>query len=86
MQALFQLEAMARAAREVGDWELAGRMARQMLDHDSAYAGSHFALGLVAEHDGDGATAQAEFALALKYWAQADPDFPELKEVRRKGK
>ena len=86
MQALFQLEAMARAAREVGDWELAGRMARQMLDHDSAYAGSHFALGLVAEHDGDGATAQAEFALALKYWAQADPDLPELKEVRRKGR
>ena len=59
VQALFTLEAMARAARAVGDWELAGRMARQMLEHDPAYAGSHYALGLVAEHDGDGATAQS---------------------------
>ena len=33
-QALFTLEAIARAARAVGDWELAGRMARQMIEHD----------------------------------------------------
>ena len=85
-QALFQLEAIARAARDVGDWEFAGRMARQMMEHDPLYAGSHYALALVAEHDGDAATAKAEFALARKYWAKADPDLPELAEVRRKIK
>ena len=83
-QALFTLESLARAARTVGDWELAGRMARHMLDHDPNYAGSHYAMALVAEHDGDLATAKTEFALALKYWSNADPDLPELAEVRRR--
>ena len=52
-QALFTLEAIARTARTVGDWELAGQIARQMIEHDPAYAGSHYALALVAEHDDD---------------------------------
>jgi hypothetical protein len=47
-QSLFRLEAMARSARAVGDWELAGRMAQLMLEHDPAYFGSHYALALVA--------------------------------------
>ena len=83
-QALFTLESIARAARQVGDWELAGRLARQMLEHDPVYAGGHYALGLVAEHDGDPATARTEFGLALKAWAKADPDLPELAEIRKK--
>jgi tetratricopeptide (TPR) repeat protein len=83
-QALFALEGIARAARAVGDWELAGRMARQMVEHDPAYAGGHYALGLAAESAGDAATAKAEFTLALKGWAKADTDLPELKELRRK--
>lgn len=82
-QALFSLEGLARAARAVGDWELAGRMARQMIDHDPAYAGGHYALGLVAERDGDTATAKAEFARALKLWTSADRDLPEVAEMRR---
>jgi tetratricopeptide (TPR) repeat protein len=82
--ALFKLDAIARAARAVGDWELAGRVARQMIEHDPAYAGGHYALGLVAEHDGEAATAKSEFALALKGWAKADADLPELAELRRK--
>ena len=41
-QALFTLEAIARAARDVGDWDFAGWAARQMLEHDSNYAGSHW--------------------------------------------
>jgi tetratricopeptide (TPR) repeat protein len=85
-QALFTLESLARAARAVGDWELAGRMANQMLEHDPHYAGGHYALALVAEHDGDTATARSEFAQALKLWAKADPDLPELAESRRKAR
>ena len=46
-QALFTLEAIARAAREVGDWDLAGWAARQMAEHDPNYAGAHYALALV---------------------------------------
>lgn len=83
-QTLFQLEAIARAARSVGDWEVAGRMACQMIEHDPSYAGSHYALALVAEHDDDAATAKAAFGLAMKRWSKADPDLPELQEIRRK--
>jgi tetratricopeptide (TPR) repeat protein len=86
VQALFALEAMARAARAVGDWDLAGRMAAQMIAHDPAYAGSHYAAALVAERNDDAATARAEFALAQKYWAKADPDLPELAEIRKRIK
>jgi tetratricopeptide (TPR) repeat protein len=83
-QALFTLEATARSAREAGDWELAGRLARQMLEHDSSYAGTHYALALVADHDGDRLAADAAFALAERYWSSADPDLPELREIRMK--
>jgi hypothetical protein len=82
-QALFRIEAMARAARAVGDWEFAGQLARQMLEHDAAYAGSHYAAALAADHDGDAAGARREFALALKFWSHADPDLPELAIARR---
>ena len=78
-QALFTLEAIARAAREAGDWELAGWAARQMLEHDPNYAGSHYALALVAEHNGDAATARAERALVAKFWQRADAELPELR-------
>jgi tetratricopeptide (TPR) repeat protein len=83
-QALFTLEGLARTARAVGDWELAGRLARQMLEHDPNYAGTHYALGLVAEDAGDMAAAKSALALALKHWAKADPDLPELAEIKRK--
>jgi len=73
-QALFTIEAIARAAREVGDWELAEWAGGQMLEHDSNYAGSHHARALVAEHLGDAQTARAERALVAKYWKNADPD------------
>jgi tetratricopeptide (TPR) repeat protein len=82
--ALFTLESIARAAREAGDWEFAARMARQMLEHDNAYAGSHYALALAAEHNGDTRLAASEYALAAKYWARADSGFAELTTVRRK--
>lgn len=50
VQATFALEAMARTARDVGDWELAEWMARQMIDHDPNYSGSRRALEGVEEH------------------------------------
>ena len=62
---------------------VAGSLAAQ----DAQYAGAHYALGLVAEHNGETRTLQTEFALAEKAWAKADPDLPELRDIRsRKGK
>jgi tetratricopeptide (TPR) repeat protein len=84
VQALFALEAMARAARQVGDWELAGQLAQQMLAHDANYAGTHYALALVAERNEDMKTAREEFARAAKGWSQADANLPELVEARKK--
>ena len=83
-QSLFRLEALARAARSVGDWSLAARMAQVMLEHDPNYAGTHYALALVAQHNGNTATAGREFDLAVKAWANADSDLPELAVARKK--
>ncbi|MFA5909083.1 MAG: hypothetical protein WC815_09935 [Vicinamibacterales bacterium] len=83
-QSLFRLEALARSARAVGDWELAGRMAQLMVEHDPAYFGSHYALALVAQHDDNLPTARREFGLGLKAWATADKDLPELAVARKK--
>lgn len=81
-QSLFRLEALARAARSAGDWALAVRMAELMLEHDPNYAGTHFALGMVAHHEsGTSATTLREFALAEKAWANADKDLAELKTM-----
>jgi tetratricopeptide (TPR) repeat protein len=84
VQALFALEAMAQAARQVGDWELAGQLAQQMLAHDPGYAGTHYALALVAERTEDAKTARDEFTRAVKAWSMADSDLPELAESRKK--
>jgi tetratricopeptide (TPR) repeat protein len=81
-QATFEIEAIARAARDSGAWELADWAARQMIEHDTRYAGAHYARALVARHAGDEKTAHAELALAAQYWAKADPDLPELQTIR----
>lgn len=80
-QALFRLESMARSAREAGDWQLAEYTARQMLDHDPAYGGSHYALALVLRNAGDTSGAARELAAARSGWRDADPDLPELREI-----
>lgn len=85
-QSLFRIEALARSARQVGDWPLAARMAQLMLEHDPDYAGTHYALALVAQHDGNEATAKREFALAAKAWANADKDLAELKTIADFGR
>lgn len=71
-ESLFQLESITSVARRVGDWELAESTARKMIEHDPSYAGGYFALGAVAEHQGDAAMAQKEFAEAEKLWSKAD--------------
>jgi hypothetical protein len=83
-QALFTLEAIARAAREAGDWEFAAWAANEMLEHDANYAGTHHALALVAEHKGDATTARAERALVARYWNKADTGLVELEVGRKK--
>ncbi len=82
--ALFRLESIARIAREADDWDLAEFTARQMLEHDQAYASSHYALALVTEHEGDVMTTHEELTAAEKLWSKADPDLPELARLRRK--
>ena len=82
VQALFRLEAIGAAARRAGDWELAETMARQMLEHDASYGGSHYALALVAEHKNDNVMAITEYAEAEKLWRNADGDLPELQQAR----
>lgn len=81
-QALFALETIGRAARDVGDWEFASWAAHQMLEHDPHYAGTRLALGLVARHNGDAATAASEFGLVRQYWKHADPDLSEWKQLK----
>ena len=71
-EALFQLEYIARVAREASDWTLAESAAQEMIGHDPSYAGGYFALGLVAEHQGNTPTAKQEFATAQRLWSKAD--------------
>ena len=82
-QTLFTIEAIARAAREASDWDLAAWAAEQMREHDPNYAGTHYALGLVAQHRGDRSAMASEFAKAATLWSRADPDLPELHVVRQ---
>lgn len=72
-EALFQLEYVARLAREVGDWQLAESTAAKMVKHDPSYAGGYFAVGLVAEHKGNTQIAKEELSTAEKLWNKADP-------------
>lgn len=74
-EALFQLEYIARVAREAGDWELAESTAQRMIKHDPSYAGGYFALSLAAEHKGDSLAAKQEFAKGEKLWSKADAPF-----------
>lgn len=81
-QTLFRLESIARIAREADDWDLADLTAKQMVEHDPSYAGTHFATALVAEHRADQALARKELQEAERLWRGADPDLPELNQIR----
>jgi protein-disulfide isomerase/tetratricopeptide (TPR) repeat protein len=83
-QALFQLDYIARRARETQEWALAEFTARQMIEQDPTYAGGHFALGLAQEHAGDQVAAGRQFVAAASLWSEADTDLPELQRLRQK--
>jgi tetratricopeptide (TPR) repeat protein len=85
-EALFRLEGIARAARAAGDWDLAAYTAGQMNEHDPNYAGTHLALGLVAQHEERLADAARAMSEAVRLWKNADPDLPELAEARENGR
>ena len=80
--ARFELEAIAKTARQSGDWNLSESVARDMIEHDPTYAGGYFALGLAAEHAGHAAEAHEQFAAAEKFWSKADRDLPELRRIQ----
>jgi tetratricopeptide (TPR) repeat protein len=82
IQTVFELDAIARLAREVGDWELADHTARQLLEHDPGYGGSHYAFALVAAHRGDSEAARKAFEEATRRWEHADESLPELRHAR----
>lgn len=84
IQALYGLERIAQMARRAGDWELAKIATENMMDHDPAYGGSHYAAALLAAHHGDRATERAALEKARQLWQKADPDFPELKDINRR--
>lgn len=80
-QGLFRLELMAHAAVEAEDWEFAEYVAGQMMEHDAAYGGSHYATALVLQHKGEKEAALRALTEAKKYWKDADTDLPELKTM-----
>ena len=83
-QALFQLDSIARRARETDEWVLAELTAEEMIGQDPSYAGGYYAKGLVAEHEGHSGLAMQQFGIAEKLWGEADKDLPELVAVRSK--
>jgi tetratricopeptide (TPR) repeat protein len=74
-ESLFQLEYIARVARDTNDWSLAESVAQEMKNHDASYAGGYFALSLVAEHQGNTENAKRELAAARKLWSRADTEW-----------
>lgn len=71
--ALFQIERIASLARAAGNWSLAEGMAREMLDHDEAYAGAHLAMAKVNANAGEVEAAKESMGKARKLWSGADP-------------
>jgi tetratricopeptide (TPR) repeat protein len=80
-QGLFQMERIARMARQYNSWELAKETAEHMLKMDPYYAGSHFALAQVYRHEQDDLEARREFDAALRCWQHSDSAMPEYVEA-----
>src|SRR5258708_11236262 len=80
----FELEGIAKTAREADDWDLAEFTAQQMIEHDPSYAGGYFALGLAVQHNGNGAQTRQQFSKAEKTWSKADKKFPGPRRARVK--
>ena len=81
----FQLETIARGAREAGDWKLVEYTAKKMMDHNPNYAGGYYAMALVAAHSKDNRAEAQLMGMARKLWARADADLPELAAATQKS-
>jgi tetratricopeptide (TPR) repeat protein len=86
MDTVFTLEAIARAMREAGAWDLAAWVAGQMIEYDPNYAGSQFASALSLEREGNTNAARQAFTAAVRLWASADADLAELRLAREKSR
>jgi tetratricopeptide (TPR) repeat protein len=84
IQGLFALERINRAARAIGDWGVATQFANLMMERAPEYAGTHYAVALSAQHNGDRQKAATELSLAAKAWANADMNLPELKDLQKR--
>jgi len=81
---LFNMLYIGQQARSADDWDLADTAAQQLLVFDPSYAGGHYIAAIVAEHKGDSATAWKELTAAERLWGQADPELPEIIDMRKK--
>lgn len=83
-QTLLRIEAVGTLARDLGDWTLAGDVARQMRQFAFGYAGTHHALAKAAEHAGNAEAARQEYDAAINGWSAADADFSVLIDARHR--
>ena len=83
--ALFELESIAQTARQLGDWGLAEATARELIQHNSSYAGGYFALGLVAEHAGDARASAASRAGRRRTRRRSRATAASTRASRRRG-
>jgi tetratricopeptide (TPR) repeat protein len=82
IEGLFTLETVFHIGRAAGDWDLAGKAAALLIEHDKAYGGSQYAAALVAEHEGKTADAKRGFAEASRLWKNADAEYAPVRELR----
>ena len=83
-QTLFEIEALGRAARDIGDWALASELADIMRQHDPQYGGTSYAAGRVAEQRGDKAAAVKGYQETVERWKNADKDLRDLLDARQR--
>ena len=83
-QNLLRIEAAETIARGQGDWALAGDIAKQMRQYAPGYAGTHYALAKVAEHEGNVEAARQEYRAAISGWSAADADLAVLTDARHR--
>ncbi len=83
-QNLLRVEAVETLGRDLGDWTLAGDVARQMGEFALGYAGTHYALAKAAEHAGNAEAARQEYHAAISGWSAADADFSLLSDARHR--
>jgi tetratricopeptide (TPR) repeat protein len=83
-QTLLRIEAVETLARDLGDWALAGDVAKQMKQFAPGYAGTHYALAKEAEHARNAETARQEYRAAINGWSSADADFAMRTDARHR--